>query len=73
MNYIIIEMQTSNGTTGILTEQRSDWFEALSVYFTKLSYAAISAVEVHSVVMLSDEGDEIMHYCCDHRGEFGGK
>ena len=69
MNYIIIEMQTSEGKTSILTYQKSDWFEALSVYFSKLSYAALSKVDVHSVVLLSDEGDEIMHYCCDHRAK----
>lgn len=59
--YIIIEIQKSNnGTVTIVPPASySDWKTAEQAYHTALSYAAVSSVDVHSVVMLSDTGDRI--------------
>lgn len=66
MNYIIVELQTNDGATGILTEQKSDYNEACSVYFLKLSYAAVSKVKVHSVSLLSQDGEKLMSCSFEH-------
>lgn len=58
---IIIEIQHSNdGTTAVPPidiEQDSNTAE--QTYHTKLAYASVSKVNVHSVVMLNDYGDKI--------------
>lgn len=57
---IIIEIQHSNdGTTAVLHEVKADANVAEQTYHQKLSYAAVSAVNVHSVVMLDDTGMRI--------------
>lgn len=57
---IIIEIQHSNdGTTAVLHEVVADRNVAEQTYHTKLSYAAVSAVNVHSVVMLDDYGTRV--------------
>lgn len=66
MNYIIIEMQTNDGPTAVLTEQKSDWNEACSVYFLKLSYAAVSNVKCHSVSLLSEDGEKLLSQSFEH-------
>ena len=71
MVYIIIEIQKSNnGTVAIVppvsyTDQRL----AEQAYHTALSYAAVSQVDVHSVVMLSDTGERIKGETYYHGGE----
>lgn len=61
MVYIIIEIQKSNsGAIAVVppttyTDQRL----AEQAYHTALSYAAVSQVNVHSVVMLDDTGARI--------------
>lgn len=57
---IIIEIQHSNdGSTAVLHEVKSDANIAEQTYHQKLSYAAVSAVNVHSVVMLNEYGERI--------------
>ena len=54
---IIVEIQHSNnGSTAVLHEVQNDRNVAEQTYHTKLSYAAVSSVNVHSVVMLDDYG-----------------
>lgn len=59
--YIIIEIQKSNnGTVAIVppaSYTESD--KAEQAYHQALATAAVSSVDVHSVVMLSDTGDRI--------------
>ena len=61
MTYIIIEIQKmNNGSCAVVppttyTDQRI----AEQAYHTALSYAAVSQVNVHSVVMLDDTGARI--------------
>lgn len=57
---IILEIQHSNdGTTSVLHEVKADANVAEQTYHQKLSYAAVSSVNVHSVVMIDDMGNRI--------------
>lgn len=57
---IIIEIQHSNdGSTAVLYEVQTDHNTAEQTYHTKLAYAAVSSVNVHSVVMLDDYGGRV--------------
>lgn len=57
MNYIILETQTNNGVTAIVTPTAySDRNEAESIYHQKASAAATSNVEIHTVAFLTEDG-----------------
>lgn len=57
---IILEIQHSNdGSTAVLHEVQNDRNVAEQTYHTKLAYAAVSSVNVHSVVMLDDYGNRV--------------
>lgn len=68
MNYVVIELQTNNGATSALvySDPEWDWNHACSVYFQKLSYAATSSVDVHSVVLLSEDGEKLLSMSFEH-------
>lgn len=61
MVYIIIEIQKSNdGTVAVVPPVAySDFGLAEQAYHNALAYAAVSAVNIHSVVMLNDVGERI--------------
>ena len=61
MVYIIIEIQKSNnGTVAIVPPvSYTNQAQAEQAYHTALAYAAVSNIDVHSVIMLSDTGDRI--------------
>ena len=64
MNYIIIEAQTSNGTTTIVTPAvYSDPIEAEAVFLEKCAYARRSGLDKHSVTLLNDEGAVVARKC----------
>lgn len=65
MKYIINEYQTdAQGNTTIVTpEQRDDYFEAESVFYYKLSFAAVSDQEKHTVELETNEGQQILVKC----------
>lgn len=57
---IIVEIQHSNnGSTAVLHEVQADRNIAEKTYHIKLSYAAVSSVNAHSVIMLDDYGTRI--------------
>lgn len=67
MNYIIIEMQTTDGVTAIVPPVvKSNYNEAEQEYHTKLAYAAVSAVHLHSVTMLTENGKMVKCEAYDH-------
>ena len=54
---IILEIQHSNnGTTSTIVTVKAERNEAEQLYHNTLAYAAVSNVDVHSVVMLTDDG-----------------
>ena len=64
MNYIIIEAQTSNGTTAIVTPAvYADPIEAEAVFLEKCAYARRSGLDAHSVILLDQEGKVIARKC----------
>ena len=58
MNYIIIETQTTNGATAVVTPipVYSDTVEAEAVFLEKCAYARRSGLDVHTVVLMDEEG-----------------
>lgn len=64
MNYIIIEAQTTEGTTAICPPLTyGDRIEAEAVFFEKLAYARRSGLDAHSVILLDQEGQVIAKKC----------
>lgn len=64
MNYIIIETQTQNGATAVVTPAvYSDRVEAEAVFLEKCAYARRSGLPCHSVTLLDQEGAVIARKC----------
>lgn len=61
MNYIIIEAQTSNGSTAIVTPipVYNDPIEAEAVFLEKCAYARRSGLDNHTVVLMDADGKVI--------------
>ena len=58
MNYIIIEAQTSNNTTAIVTPVvYGDPIEAEAVFLEKCAAARRSGLDCHSVTLLKQTGE----------------
>ena len=68
MYYQIIEIQTTGNTSVVVTPIPSsvDQYEAESIFHQKMSYAAISSVPVHSVVLLNEKGCVLMNGSYNH-------
>lgn len=56
MNYLVVEMQTNNGTTSTLNYQYSDLKLAQQKYFTILAAAVVSSVDVHTAFIVDETG-----------------
>ena len=70
MNYIIIETQTTNGVTAVVTPVvKTNFHEAEQEYHYKLSFAAVSTVPIHSVTMITERGNIVKHECYVHEAE----
>ena len=69
MKYIVLEMQTSNGTTATLVNSYSDLNQAKSKYHLVLSAAAISNVECHAAAILNQTGYELVSEFFEHPQE----
>lgn len=68
--YIIQEIQTSNNQTALVPAATfTDRSEAESNYHMKLGAAAISAVQVHTVVMFDEHGNTIKREFYEHFSE----
>ena len=66
MNYIIVEAQTTNGTTAVISTVKSTYETAEQDYHSKLSFAAVSDVPLHSVTMLTERGSIVKYEVYDH-------
>ena len=68
--YIIQEIQTDNGQTALVTPvTKTDKNEAESVFHTALAAAAISSVDVHTVIMYDEHGNVIKKEFYEHLSE----
>ena len=64
MNYVIIEMQTTNGSTAIATPASYDNnISAEAAFLTKCAAARVSGLDVHSVSLLDEEGKVVARKC----------
>ncbi len=64
MNFVIIEMQTTNGSTAIVTPASyADEISAEAAFLTKCAAARVSGLDVHSVTLLNEEGKMIARKC----------
>ena len=60
MTYIIIEMQTTNGTTAIVTPVTyANAINAEAAFLEKCAYARLSGLDCHSVVLMDHTGKVI--------------
>lgn len=65
MSYIIIEAQTQNNATAVVTPipVYTDRIEAEAVFLEKCAYARRSGLPCHSVTLLDEEGAVIARKC----------
>ena len=65
--YIVIETQTANGATAVVTpEVYADRNEAESKFHTVLAAAAVSNVEVHACTVLNEYGVAVLNGAYHH-------
>ena len=69
MNYIVIEAQTTNGTTATIVNTYADYPHAEQKYHLVLSAAAVSDVPLHAAAMLTERGNLVKYECYDHTPE----
>lgn len=68
--YIIQEMQTDGSQTALVPALTyTDKNQAESAYHTALAAAAISAVQVHTVLMFDEHGNTLKRDYYEHLGE----
>ena len=64
---ILLEIQTENGSTAMLPALTyTDRNEAESAFHSKLASAAISSVDVHTVIMLDEHGNTVLSKYYEH-------
>ncbi len=72
--YIIQEMQTTNNQTALVPALTyTDKNQAESAYHTALAAAAISPVQVHTVVMFDEHGNTLKRDFYEHQPEPEGE
>ena len=68
--YIVQEMQTTGGQTALVPAATyTDRNEADSAFHMKLSSAAVSSVNVHTVIMYDEHGNVLRREYYEHAGE----
>ena len=65
--YIVIELQTNNGTTSVLNYSFDDFALAEQKFYQVLSFAVVSELEVHACVILDCCGVPLRRYSYDRR------
>lgn len=65
--YIVIEIQTTNGTASTITTAYADLNTAYNKFYTILAAAAVSSVEIHSAMIITPTADLIVTQHFDHR------
>ena len=57
--FTVLEMQTTDGTTAVLKDVKSDLNTAYQKYHMILAAAAVSDVDIHAAVILDQFGDKV--------------
>lgn len=67
MPFLVVELQKNeDGTLTHLVTSKDEQAEAESKYHEILKFAAVSAIPVHSAVILSEEGFLVKRECYKH-------
>ena len=69
MNYLVIELQTTNGVTANIVTQYNNLAEAKQKFYLVCSSAVVSSVDIHAVVLTDDCGFVMMNECFKHTTE----
>ena len=69
MSYIVIELQTTNGTTANIVSQYSDKNLAEQKYHQILASAAVSTVDIHTALMTDEYGHFLRAEHYEHNTE----
>lgn len=69
MKYIVIELQTENGTTSTLTYSFDTLAQAEQKFYQILSFAVVSEVDIHSAVIMDSTGFVLKNECYKHISE----
>ena len=65
--YIVIELQkNTDGVVANIVTSHNTLSEAESKYHSILANAAMSALPVHSAIIVSEEGFPVKHQCYKH-------
>ena len=72
MNFIVVEAQTNDGTTALLTSVHATQNEAESKYHLVLSAAAVSTLDRHSAALLDETGYCLKSQCYEHEAASNG-
>lgn len=64
--FIVVELQTNNGVTSNIVTAYATRNAAESAYHSILAAAAVSNVEVHAAIVMSEEGYPLMHMAYRH-------
>lgn len=65
--FTVIELQTNDGTTSVLTTTFADESLAYQKYHQILSFAAASTVDIHTAVVINEYGNLLRNETFDHR------
>lgn len=65
--YTVIELQTNDETTSVLTNTFADGSQAYQKYHQILSFAAVSTVDIHTATILNEYGGTLANETFDHR------
>lgn len=67
MNYLVVEMQTNDNVTTTLTYQYNNYADAQQKYYTILSVAVGSTVDIHSAFIVDENAVMYDWKSFDHR------
>ena len=66
MNYIVIELQTTGGTTANIVNQYDNLPQAEQKFYTVCSSAVVSEVPIHAVAILDETGNLVKNESFTH-------
>lgn len=69
MNYLVIELQTTNGTTANIVTQYNELANAEQKFYQVCSAAVVSSVDVHAVVLTDEAGFTLKNEVFKHNQE----
>ena len=66
MNYLVIELQTTDGTTANIVNQYDNLPQAEQQFYTVCSAAVVSQVPIHAVAILDETGNLVKNESFTH-------